>query len=107
MRLVRVPGGWADRDVDLEALGGDNLPADPPPVAASPTGGPLLVLNDAMQELVGWSTEEIDRRGWIACLWPDPEEQAATYRNTQRLAAPGAIPRRHSRSMTGPDGTNK
>src|SRR5438552_16534816 len=100
MRLVRVPGGWADREVDLQALGWDNLLGDPRAVAAYGVDGRLFTLNDAMQELVGWPIEEIDRQGWIACLFPEPEEQAATHRNSQRLSAPGALPKRHSRSIT-------
>src|SRR4051812_331234 len=106
MRLVRVPGGWADRDVDLAALGWSNLLGDTRAVAAYTIEGRLLTFNDAMQELVGWSVEEVDRRGWIACLYPDADEQAATLHNAVVLAGPGAIPRRHSRSITREDGSH-
>lgn len=105
MRLVRVPGGWADRQVNLTELGWENLLVDPRPVAAYAHDGRLLVFNDPFQQLVRWPVETIDERGWIACLYPEPEEQEVTKHHARELSRPGGLPRRHSRRVTCGDGT--
>lgn len=105
MRLVRVPGGWADAHVNLVELGWENLLVDPRPVAAYTHDGRLLVFNDPFQQLLCWPIETIDERGWIACLYPELDEQEVTLRHARELSRPGGLPRRHSRRVTRGDGT--
>ena len=47
--------------------------------------------------------EEVERRGWMDCLYPDPEELAVTRRNIDVLAT--GLPRRHSRTVARGEGT--
>ncbi len=45
-------------------------------VVIAAAGGELKLVNRRMEQLCGWSAEEIRERGWFECLYPDPEDRA-------------------------------
>lgn len=105
MPFVRVTAGWTERGFDLHGLGWDNLLSDSRAIAVYTSDGTLLAVNDPMLDLLGWAIEDVERRGWIACLYPDPGEQLRTLHNTNELSRAGALPRRHTRAANRGDGS--
>ncbi len=45
-------------------------------VVIAAAGGELKLVNRRMEQLCGWSAEEIRERGWFECLYPDPDDRA-------------------------------
>lgn len=88
-------------------------------IIAADLSGDLRLFNPAVQELVGWSREEVEQRGWPELVYPDPEyrrqmvagirARAAGYTETTHVEvtrADGAtgVVRSWSRRMAAPGG---
>src|SRR6516164_81884 len=101
--MARVAGGWVDPATDLSALGWNALMAAPIGIGAALTDGQLLFVNDALIDTLGFPTEVLVEKGWIACLYPDPEEQRVTLEIVDDISRRSGVVH-HQRQVTRGDG---